>query len=46
MLGNTFSAEDLLMYAIGGGVAVWLDIKTLTGRAVRPGRTRSQEMSE
>jgi hypothetical protein len=29
VLGNTFSWSDLLMYGIGGVLAVWLDVRVL-----------------
>lgn len=32
VLGNTFSASDLLMYAIGGLLAAWLDLRVLQKR--------------
>jgi uncharacterized protein DUF2809 len=32
VLGNTFSYSDLLMYGIGGVLAVWLDLRVLQKR--------------
>ena len=34
VLGNTFSWSDLLMYSIGGVLAVWLDVLVLQKRRV------------